>query len=349
MIEPKVYKEEKTLTKSAIPVTLISGFLGAGKTTLLNHLFKTVDHLRFAVIENEFGYCGIDGLLISKSNQLLFELTDGCICCTVQEELVETFKTLIRRRHEFDHIIIETTGLAEPSPILKLFDLPWMMKSFFLNGVVTVVDTHYFSDSLNESHACQEQVIYADLLIMNKIDEIQESKKINVENQLRQLNPLAQIIQTSYSKLNVDLLLSLRSHKSQLKQDVCTHSHKEDHSDSKSLLSSDTHHHVHPHHTHSFDSVSVECTGVMEIRKLDLWLGRLARNTQIGLLRMKGVIAIPNDPRRFIFQGVRNTLDVWPDRLWESETKKNQIVFIGRNLQQETLQNEFVSCLAELN
>ena len=312
-----------------LSVTIITGFLGAGKTTLLQNLFNSTNSLRFAIIENEFGDHSIDGFLLSRSDQLLFELTRGCVCCSIRNDLIEVFNSLITRRAEIDHVIIETTGLADPGPIMKIFDMPHIQKSLTMNGVVTVVDAAHLYQSLADTSICQAQIIYADLIMINKIDTINEHEQSTIETHLRQMNPMAHIMSTSYAQVDTEMILNPRLYRSQL---------DEFHSEVSPTMS-------HTHHSKNMQSVAVEVEGVLNVRKLDLWLGSLVRNQEFNIVRMKGMIAISNDPRRFIFHAVRSVIDVKPDRLWEDETPWSRIIFIASYLDEEYLRQGLLSCV----
>ena len=187
------------------PVTLVTGFLGAGKTTLLNHVLATVPNRRFGVIENEFGNGGLDGSLVGLSREAVFELNDGCVCCTVRQDLIDVFEGLLERPDEFDHIIIETTGLAEPGPVLRIFDLPSVRSGFRLDGVVTLVDAAHIEQSLDEVEACEEQITYADTLILNKVDLLTDEQRDGVERRLAKLNPLATVVHAPVSYTHLTL------------------------------------------------------------------------------------------------------------------------------------------------
>ena len=321
-------------TDEHIPVTLVTGFLGAGKTTLLNHILESNPNKRFAIIENEFGDLGVDGSLVRAKSEVLFELNDGCICCTVREDLIEVFSQLLERTEEIDHVIIETTGLAEPVPVMRIFEYPEVRAAFTLDGVVTVVDAAHIGESLSDVDACEEQITYADLLILNKADRVGLSDLESVEQRLKKLNPLAAQVRAHHATVDSESVLNLGGRSE--KERFPGHHHE--------------HHHDHHHDDHEHDdeigSVAVEAPGEVNVAELDMWLERLIRSPQPELIRMKGIIAVPGDPRRFVFNVVRQVVDVHPERPWESDERYNRIVFIGRGLEQTSLQEAFQDCLA---
>lgn len=313
-----------------VPVTLVTGFLGAGKTTLLKRILKSDSGRRFVIIENEFGDLGVDGSLLATPGNSVFELNDGCVCCTVREDLINVFKQLLTRTGEFDHVIIETTGLAEPAPVLRIFDRPSIREAFRLDGVVTVVDAGHIEVSISDVPTCAEQISYADLLILNKVDRISAPALASLEHRLRALNPLAKLVQTEHARLDVETVLDLGG---------------------RPADDSISSHHSHSAHSHHHDdairSYFVEASGDVDVAALDLWLGDLVRARDSNLLRMKGILAVPGDPRRFVFNGVRSVVDVRPERDWEQEPRSSRIVFIGRGLDHEGLQTGFAACMAE--
>ena len=319
-----------------IPVTLVTGFLGAGKTTLLNRILMSDSGRRFAIIENEFGDLGVDGALLRTQRDLVFELNDGCVCCTVREDLVAVFERLLKRAGEFDHVIIETTGLAEPAPVLRIFERPALRDSFQLDGVVTVVDAGHIEESMNDVSTCAEQISYADLIILNKTDRLLAPALDSIENRLKRLNPLAVLLRSQHAQVDVRTVLELGGRPAEA--GVCA-SHSHDSHDSH-----DSHSH---RHDDSIRSVFVKTDGDVDVEALDLWLGKLVRDRASTLLRMKGILAVPGDPRRFVFNGVRSVVDVRPDRHWEQETRSSRIVFIGRGLDFERLRAGFNACLVE--
>lgn len=322
---------ESTSRSGPVPVTLVTGFLGAGKTTLLNHVLDSADERRFAVIENEFGDLGIDSDLVGASAEAVFALNEGCVCCTVRDDLVELFDRLAAQVADFDHVIIETSGLADPGPVMKVFELARIRAAFRLDGVVTVVDAHHVESDLRDTETCAEQITYADLLVLNKADRLGESRLRSLEARLAALNPLARLVRTVQARVPVRDVLQLGGR--DFKANVV---HEQTRPDG----------HSH-HHDETIASVGVEAGGDMNVDLLDRWLGSLVRRHDLELLRMKGVLAVPGQSRRFVFHGVRAVVDVVPGPPWGEETRRNRAVFIGRGLDPSMLESGFLACVQE--
>ncbi|KAA0044468.1 putative GTP-binding protein YjiA [Cucumis melo var. makuwa] len=345
--------ESDVLTKippdDRIPATIITGFLGSGKTTLLNHIL-TADHgKRIAVIENEFGEVDIDGSLVAAKTtgaEDIVMLNNGCLCCTVRGDLVRMISELVnKKKGKFDHIVIETTGLANPSPIIQTF---YAEDSVFndvkLDGVVTLVDAKHATFHLDEVkpegvvNEAVEQIAYADRIIVNKTDLVGEPQIADLVQRIKKINRMAQLKRTKYGKVDLDYVLGIGGFDlERIDSSVDTES-REDHAHN---------HHSHDHtHDPGVSSVSIVCEGILDLEKANMWLGTLLLDRSDDIYRMKGLLSVQGMDERFVFQGVHDIFQGSPDRLWgPDEPRINKIVFIGKNLDGEELEKGFKACL----
>ncbi|KAG0474139.1 hypothetical protein HPP92_015996 [Vanilla planifolia] len=358
-----------------IPATIITGFLGAGKTTLLNHIL-TADHgKRIAVIENEFGEVDIDGSLVAVKTtgaEDIVMLNNGCLCCTVRGDLVRMISELVKKKKgKFDHIVIETTGLANPSPIIQTFySEEHVFDHVKLDGVVTIVDAKHVRIHLDEKkpdgvvNEAVEQIAYADRILVNKTDLVSEPEVSLLIKKIKNINTMALLKRTSYGKVDLNYVLGiggfdLERIESIVEAEGLNHDHKEfkldyDHHDGHDHH--DHHQHDHDHkqdsnkHDHTHDprvsSVSIVCEGSLNLDKANMWLGTLLMEHSDDIYRMKGLLSVDGMEERFVFQGVHDIFQGSPDRLWGSdEPRINKIVFIGKNLDAEELKKGFKACL----
>jgi G3E family GTPase len=311
--------------------TIITGFLGAGKTTLLNHLLSTSTGERIAVIVNEYGEVGIDGKLVLETRDELIELNNGCICCTVRTDLITGIRGLLQSGRHVDRIIVETSGLADPAPVIQSFVLDEILATRLqLDAIVTVVDAKHIAQQLMLDEA-NEQISFADALLLNKTDLEPEDALCRTEARLRQLNPLARIIRTVSGMVDSATVLNIRAF------------------DLKNILAIDPdilteHEHA---HDQSIGCVAIREAGALDPAALNAWLYQLMPTTGKDLFRMKGVLNFKDEPRRYVFHGVHMTLEGRPGRAWlPAELRLNEIVFIGRNLAEQALRAGFMSCMA---
>ena len=441
-----------------VPVTILTGFLGSGKTTLLNRILSEEHGKRIAVIENEYGEVGIDQGLVIDADEEIFEMSNGCICCTVRGDLIRVLGNLMKRRDKFDYVLVETTGLADPGPVAQTFFMDDEIRDeFSLDGIVTLVDAAHIDQQLGRSDESTEQVAFADVLVLNKTDLVDDESLDGLEARLRGMNRMARIVRSERAELPIntvlnlsafdldqalerrptflepeypfewtgvyslaagryeislddgpDLMMSLvvvnnqEAHDAALREGAewCVRQYAEPpelvHPDQKVSVAK----HVElqlettgrksffveleeggsiglfAQHTaeefglklfdsigtelspigertwvaqHEHDdevgSIAIERDGDVDPDLLNVWLSRLLAERGVDIFRMKGFISFADEPDRFVFQGVHMLLDSQPDRPWGDSPRRNQLVFIGRNLDEESLREGFDACL----
>lgn len=313
-----------------IPVTVLTGYLGAGKTTLLNRILSEEHGKRIAVIVNEFGEVGIDHQLVMDADEEIFEMNNGCICCTVRGDLIRIIGNLMERREQFDHLVIETTGLADPAPVIQSFFVDEvMLRQTQLDAVVTVVDTQYIWDHWDSSEA-QEQIAFADVVLLNKTDLVSPESLQILDAKVRGMNAIATLHHTQNCDLALDHILGVQAF--DLKNAL---------SIDPKFLDEDAH-----EHDESVSSVAITTPGSVDSTQFNRWLYQLVQDRGPDIFRMKGILDMDNADRRFVCQGVHMTLDGRPGKPWRShDTRRNELVFIGRNLDEAELRTGFESCL----
>ena len=320
-----------------MPVTVLTGFLGAGKTTLLNYVLQENHGRKIAVIENEFGEVGIDDALVLESDEEIFEMNNGCICCTVRGDLVRILATLLRRSGDLDHIIIETTGLADPSPVAQTFFFDDELRDQLeLDAIVTLVDAKHLLLHLDDTSSGDEvvdQIAFADRLVITKADLVDEAALAEVMRRVREINAMADLVQAEHGKVDLDRILGV--HAFDLDRVV--------EMEAGFLTPSDEHHHQ---HDSAVTSVSFDVAGELDPVRLDAWMDRLLQEWAVDVFRMKGILAIAGEEQRHVFQGVHMLVDVQPAKAWApGEQRRSRLVFIGRNLDRMQLEASFTSCL----
>ncbi|MBE9079867.1 GTP-binding protein [Romeria aff. gracilis LEGE 07310] len=315
-----------------IPVTVLTGYLGAGKTTLLNRILAEQHGQRIAVIVNEFGEVGIDHQLVVDTDEEIFEMNNGCICCTVRGDLIRMTRDLMARPEKFDHLIIETTGLADPAPVIQSFFMDEVMaRQTQLDAVITVVDSQYVLAHW-ESSEVQEQIAFADVVLLNKTDLVSEERLTALTQKVRGMNAIAAIHSTQNCEIALERLLGIQAFNLQNALSI-----------DPEILDDDVH-----DHDESVYSVAITEPGTVDSDQLNRWLYQLVQAKGADIFRMKGILDVDHADRRFVCQGVHMTLDGRPGKPWRpGEQRRNQLVFIGRNLDEQELRAGFQSCLAK--
>jgi G3E family GTPase len=338
-----------TNPNASIPVTVITGFLGAGKTTLLNRILTEKHGKRIAVIENEFGEVGVDHQLVIQSDEEIFELNNGCICCRVRGDLIRILAKLQQRRDKFDQVLIETTGMADPGPVAQTFFTDDEVKEGFrLDGIVTVVDAKHVGLHFDDMREVREQIGFADVILLNKTDLLPPAELEKTEARIRKMNPVAKLYRTKDASIDLDKVLNIGGfdlkRALELEPDfleASEHDHDHDHDDDHEHEE----HHDH-HHAEDVTSVGISTAGDLDEKKLSDWLGTLLRTKGQDIFRMKGVLSVKGRDMRFVFQGVHMLMEGRPDRPWGKEPRHNTLIFIGRNLDRKALNDGFRACLA---
>ena len=354
-----------------IPVTVLTGYLGAGKTTLLNRILSESHGKRYAVIVNEFGEIGIDNDLIVESDEEIYEMNNGCVCCTVRGDLVRVVEGLMRRPGRFDAIVVETTGLADPAPVAQTFFMDEdVRQKTKLDAVVALVDAKHLPLRLKDSKEAEDQIAFADVVVLNKTDLVSPEELAKVEATVRAINPTAKIHRAARSAVPLsdvldqgafDLSRVLADDPHFLDADD-HHHHGHDHECGPDCAH-DHHHHAHDHHGHDhghdhhrgemsdIHDVTVQSVslrgGEMDPKKFFPWMEKVTQAQGPNILRMKGILAFKDDTDRFVVQGVHMITEGDHQRPWkDGEKRESRLVFIGRELDGNKLKASFEACQA---
>ncbi len=333
------------MSEQRIPVTILTGFLGAGKTTALNHLIQHNPKTKFAIIENEFGDIGIDNDLVVGADSGIFELSNGCICCSLNGELVDTLVELVNSGQNFEHLIVETTGIAEPDGVAAAFVAePQIQARFRLDATLCIVDAHHGIEALEEREEAKRQVTFADAIVINKASEVPPETLQTLRQRLLAANPLASLTQCDQGQLPNSLLQvqayedktvqeKLAAHQTRAAHvcdDHCDHDHDQEH---------------HHHHHSDIVTQSFVLDEPLDVLKFRHWLNVLLMIQGQHLYRVKGIVHFQYQDHKAIVQSVKKMCVFSSGEAWEAgQPRQSRLVFIGKNLRRDVLEKQLRHC-----
>ena len=330
-----------------ILVTIITGFLGAGKTTLLNNLIKQYPKKKFAIIENEFGEIGIDGGLIVGSDENIFELSNGCICCSLNEGFYETIEKLLDSQYEFNHLLIETTGIADPDSIIQAFlSSESIQLHFRIDSVICLADCANMEDLIDEEPEVRKQLALADVVLLNKADIVQPGYLKELEKLVGGINPMASIYPVKYANVDTMNLLNLKAFSTKtIEESTISFQNVSVFGNSfvnqSSFLTKSAHH----HHKHNIKSFGFIIPGSFDMEKFNLWIQNFLFFNQNTVYRIKGIVSFKDIPEKKVFQAVRSNYMIEPGAEWGNETRFSKLVFIGKKLDYDKLEDNLYQLL----
>ncbi len=358
-----VDQQDRRVTMDKIPVTVLTGYLGAGKTTLLNRILTEPHGRSYAVIVNEFGEIGIDNDLVVAVDEEIFEMNNGCVCCTVRGDLIRIIEGLMKRRRRFDGILIETTGLARPAPVAQTFFTDDTVRAKTrLDAIVTVVDAAHLVVNLDHSSEVPEQIAFADVILLNKCDLLDADALAIAERHVRAINGFARVHRTNRCQIALDAILD--RHAFDLDRilaldpdflgdaaDAHDHSASDPHGHDHDHEHEDHHDHDHgedaPGHIDGIVSIAVRSERPIDPEKFMPWVQQLLAEHGGDILRSKGILAFANEKRQFVFQGVHMMMDGDLQRPWPADAPRHsRLVFIGRHLDAAAIRQGFEACVA---
>jgi G3E family GTPase len=325
------------IKSNKIPVTILTGYLGAGKTTLLNRILTEKHNQKIAVIVNEYGEVGIDNQLVVDADEEILEMNNGCICCTVRGDLIRILRTLVfsmdQGNVKFNRVLIETTGLADPAPVAQTFFMDELLsEKFEVDSIITVVDSKHIIKHFDGHDEAQEQIAFADVIILNKTDLVSEGDLDLLERRISKMNPAAKRLHAQNCNIDLKDILGIHTFDLNRKLEIDPHFLEEHH---------------HHHHDDKVSSIAFREEKPLNFEKVNRWMSYLVREKGEDLLRYKGILNIQDSEERLVFQGLHMLFSGSPDRKWkDNETRLSELVFIGKNLDKEALEQQFKQCIA---
>ncbi len=331
-VQKRKEKENKTKKQKRLPVTIITGYLGSGKTTLVNHILTKNKGIKFAVIVNEFGEIGIDNELIVKTKEDIIELSNGCICCQVRGDLINMILNILKKHKNMQHLIIETSGVANPIPVAQTFFLKELQQLTELDAIITVVDADHFEHNLKQSNG-EDQIKAADIILLNKKETVSDKKREHITREIQTKAPHARIIETSHSSIPLELILNIGQFDVKRFVDKKGNWKEEDHE-----------HDEFGNHIEKDGIISFmfKAKKPFDIQKFQVF----AQNLPEAIFRSKGIISFKGLENKAIYQQVGRRIDVKTEMPWKKEKKQTMLVFIGKGFDPQKIEEALKRCFA---